>query len=384
MKRLVVFSHKLFRQTNQGLQTTGAFTIQIDALSPYFTEVMLCVPVKRELDFCGVNITAPNINFHPLPYYEGKFNFVCAIKVMRNQILEAVEQSDIGLIILPSYVGLLASIVCQVRKFPIFHWVVGDLSRILITRQGTSATRWIANHLAAPMISLTIKRLTRDTLTFYNGKILYDQGKKYHHVRISSSIHVNDIYHQQKNINSPIQVLFVGRLSPEKGVVDLLQAVSIMIARGDDVSLNIVGTGELKNELKQQANHLSISDRINFLDYVPIDKLLKDIYRSCDILVLPSHADQYPKVLLEGMSQGIPIIATNVGGIPSIVKDGVNGLLIPPGQPREIVEACERIVTNNNLQHSLVQNGLAFAREHTIEAETANMMSILKQYFEGV
>jgi glycosyltransferase involved in cell wall biosynthesis len=81
------------------------------------------------------------------------------------------------------------------------------------------------------------------------------------------------------------------------------------------------------------------------------------------------------------MSQSLPVIATDVGEVSTIIQNLVNGLLIPPGRPKEIVRAYKRIVTDNELRQRLVINGLEFARAHTVEAETDKMMKIVNDYF---
>ena len=381
MKRLVVFSHKLFRQTPAGLQTTGGFTIQMDALSPYFKHVTLCVPVNQDSEFQGVGISNPNISFHPLPYYEGRGDFLRNGLVFRRETIQAIGNADLGLILLPSYVGLLASTVCQRHRFPIFQWIVGNWSENIILHRRTPHTRWVASNIIALFIDWLTKRLTRNVMTFYNGRIIYDQDKSYHHIRTSSSIRADDINPRQKGLQSPYNLLFVGRLSPEKGISYLLEAMALMGPNCEDVILNIAGTGELENVLEEQTKRLAITHRVLFHGYVPIGEGLFNLYRSSDMLILPSLEDQQPKVLLEGMSQSLPVIATNVGGIPSIIQDGVNGLLIPPGQPDEIVKACKRILTDDELRQRLVSEGLKFAKAHTVESETESMMKLVEAHF---
>lgn len=381
MKHLVVFTHKPFRDTSEGMQTIGGFTIQMDALAPNFKQVTLCVPVSQDPEFYGVGVSCPNISFHPLPSYDGRRGFLQAGLIINKEIKKAIKNADIGLILLPSYVGLLASLVCQRHHFPIFQWIVGNWSENIVLRRRTPITRWLASKIIAPFIDWLTKRLTRDVLTFYTGCIIYNQDKPYHHIRTSSSIQASDIYSHQNDPQPPYNSLFVGRLSPEKGVSDLLEVIALMNTNCEEVMLDIAGTGELENVLKQQTKRFAITNQVIFHGYVPIGEELFNLYRSSDLIVLPSLEDQQPKVLLEGMSQSIAVIGTNVGGIPSIIRDGVNGLLIPPGQPDEIVKACKCILTDDELRQRLVCEGLKFAKAHTVESETESMMKLVKAHF---
>jgi len=382
MKGLAVFSHKLFRRTPDGLQTTGSFTIQMDALSPYFERVTLCVPVVDDAAFCGVGITRQNVCFHPLPNYRGRMDFLRCAPSIRRGILTALEHADLALIILPGYVGMLASILCQRRGFPIFQWVVGDWGQnVRARRHNPLARRWVSTAWT-PLLDRLMMRLTRDVLTFYNGRILYNRGKPYHFTRVSSSIREGDFYtREDTSPTPPYRLLFVGRLSSEKGVSYLLKATALLAAKGKAVELHVVGTGSSGEELLQQAQALSITSQVYFHGFVPHGKTLRQLYRESDVFILPSLQDQQPKVLMEAMSQSLPVIATNVGGIPSIIQDGKNGLLVPPARPEAIAAAIDRVLSDDELYRRLVSEGLAHVRAHTVEQETARMMRIVADNF---
>jgi glycosyltransferase involved in cell wall biosynthesis len=96
---------------------------------------------------------------------------------------------------------------------------------------------------------------------------------------------------------------------------------------------------------------------------------------------VPSLQDQSLIVLLEEMAYCIPVIATNVGAIPQIIQNGVNGLLIPPAQPEAINTMIKRVISDNELRHRLIQKGFEYASAHTVEKETTRIMQIVSVYF---
>jgi len=382
MTHLVVFSHKLFYRTSRGLQTTGAFTIQMDALAPYFERVTLCVPIIDSASFHGVSVTASNIDFHPLPHYAGKMGFLQTAPSMRREMLAVMEHADLALVILPGYVEVLASALCQRHRFPIFQWVVGDWSRSMLARRCNPLAHWWASIVLAPLLDWLMVRLTRDVLTFYNGRILYEQGKPYHFTRVSSSIQEGDLYIRNKvNATPPYRVLFVGRLSAEKGIAHLLKAIALLAAEGEAIELHVVRTGPLDAKLQRQAQTMNIAHLVHFHGFVPQGNKLRRLYRQSDVFVLPSLQDQQPKVLMEAMSQSVPVIATNVGGIPSVIKNGESGLLVPPAQPETLAVTIHHVLSKKELRQLLIEGGLAQARAHTVERETARMMRIISAHF---
>jgi glycosyltransferase involved in cell wall biosynthesis len=383
MSKLAIFTHKLFRGTPGGLKTTGGLTIQINALARYFDQINLCVPVTTDPNFSGLS-TGPNVIIHPLPHYGGQIGFIRALPEIRRKLLNVLEQSDLALAILPSYVGVVGSYLCQRRDYPLFQWVVGNWSRNVILRRQSPIGIWLASNILAPVLDGTIKWLTRDVLTFYNGKVPSNQAKSFHFPRTSSSVREQDIcVRDVPNLlpSSPLRLLFVGRLSREKGVSHLLKAIAQLVLTNEAVRLRVVGSGPLEDHLRRQANELKISDRVDFKGYVAEREALLKLYREADIFISPSLEDQQPKVLLEAMSQSLPLIATQVGGIPTIIKDSENGLLVAPADPEAIVEAIMKLKSDPRLRHRLVLAGIAYARNHTVEKETGRMIKIVASYF---
>lgn len=384
MKRLAIFSHKLFRRTPAGLQTDGAFVIQVDALASYFEQVVLCVPVVDDNEFQGIGITAPNVVFHPLPSFQGRASFLTITPTMRHDVLATVAETDLGLVTMPGYVGGWASFLCQRRHFPIFHWIVGDWGKNVLVGRRNRVARWGASMILAPLLDRLVARLTRDTLTFFNGRILYDQNRPFYYTRFSSSISQRGFYtrNTSAHLQPPHHLLFVGRLAPEKGITHLLDATKELITNDNTIELHIVGAGALEIDLRNRAEALTLTRHVFFHGFVPQGETLRRFYRKSDVFVLPSLYDQQPKVLLEAMSQSLPIVTTNVGGITSLIQDGHNGLLVPPAQPKAMAVAIRRVLTDSDLRQQLIENGLAYARLHTVEHETRQMMQIVAHHFD--
>jgi len=384
MRNLTIFSHKLFRRTPQGLQTTGAITLQIDALAPYFERVTVCAPVIDDSDFKGASVTQQNVHFHPLPHYPNQLAFLRLIPAMRREMLSALKNTDLALVILPGYAGVMASILCQRRKRPMFQWVVGDWGKNVKVRRNNRLTYFGASSLATPLLDRLMARLTRDTLTFYTGHILYHNHQPHQHVRISSSIRASDFYLRQATaeMHTPINLLFVGRLAREKGLSYLLEAIQILRNAEIPAILHLVGTGALERELQHKARELELENYVIFHGFVPHGTLLYQHYQNSDIFILPSLQEQQGKVLLEAMTQSLPVIASAVGGIPTVIQDGENGLLVSPANAQAIAEAVQRLIRDYPLRKKLIAGGLDYARAHTVEAEAAQMMRIVAQHFK--
>ncbi|PVX27207.1 MAG: hypothetical protein CW716_03500 [Candidatus Bathyarchaeum sp.] len=142
-------------------------------------------------------------------------------------------------------------------------------------------------------------------------------------------------------------VLFVGRLYHRKGLETLLQSVPPVLKEFSDVKFVISGTGFKQKEenLKNLAKELNIEDHVEFLGYVPDDKLPL-LYSASDIFVLPAIYENFPFAILEAQSTGIPVISTKVGGIAEFLVDNENGFVISPGDPEQLTAKVLALLKN--------------------------------------
>jgi len=128
----------------------------------------------------------------------------------------------------------------------------------------------------------------------------------------------------------------IGRLSPEKGHSDLLNAFSTVIGRGHDAHLAIIGIGPMEAFLRKQTAALGLEEKVHFSGF---RKDMVDCYNSLDLVIQASCTEGMPNVILEALAMGVPVIATDVGGTNEIVSDGVSGRLLRSGDAMLRVEA---------------------------------------------
>ena len=139
---------------------------------------------------------------------------------------------------------------------------------------------------------------------------------------------VNSI--KPKIFNNEFNLLFVGNLLLSKGVDTLLEAFSLIEKENSNIGLIFVGDGEEKERLLFRSRELGVESKVKFLGRVSYEQIPTLMYYS-DILILPSLHEGFGRVLLEAMSMHLPIIASNVGGIPLVIDDGKDGLLFEAG-----------------------------------------------------
>jgi glycosyltransferase involved in cell wall biosynthesis len=139
------------------------------------------------------------------------------------------------------------------------------------------------------------------------------------------------------------RLLAVGNLKTEKGFDLLLEATKILTSEHPDLRLSIVGSGSEESRLMARCGQLGIQDHVKFLGAIP-HREMPEQYRGADIFCLSSLREGCPNVIMEALATGIPVAATRVGGVPELVKDGVNGFLAKDLSPEAIAHAITQVM----------------------------------------
>lgn len=146
----------------------------------------------------------------------------------------------------------------------------------------------------------------------------------------------------------------VGRLAAEKGFDLLIQAVDRLLSAGREVELVIIGEGGERSRLEELLARLGRSERIRLLGYRAD---VRDWYEAFDVFALSSLREGLPNVVLEAMALEVPVLATRIAGVPRLIADGENGLLVEPGSVDGLTDALARLLSDAELRRRLGQAG---------------------------
>lgn len=170
-------------------------------------------------------------------------------------------------------------------------------------------------------------------------------------------------YQYRNNSSIPSKLLFVGRLSNEKGLNVLLDSLAILKSENVDFTLTVLGDGPSRDELEQQTKQLELNENVIFKGFVDQSTIREDLNNS-DVFILPSFAEGIPVSLMEAMAIGVPVITTYVGGISELVIDNETGLLCYASDSAGLAESIRKYFDDSKLIESVVKQG----RQH-IETE---------------
>jgi glycosyltransferase involved in cell wall biosynthesis len=394
---LAVFSGQYFYFDGIHYSTDEAFVKFVTSFYPCFEKIIFCDAVINAYEKKAYVLDDRKTEVCPLPYFS-VYSFVKNVVLTFPRIYRAIRGQvgnwDVVWLPAPHPVSLLFAFVCHRRHKPFFLMVRQNLLE-QVRHRNREMRRWAAMAVVATL-ELIFHRLARRHLTFTVGKEMYEaySGKESRVFQVAVSLISNkDIEDSSSmatiNLHGPIRLLSVGRLDPEKGLLHLIAAVEELIAeRHLAVVLRIVGKGLAGSEearLRQEVQRRQLTDCIVFLGYCSHGEELFRLYRESDIFILPSLTGEgIPQTLFEAMACGIPVIATRVAGIPSVIVNGDNGLLVSPGSSRQICEAIECLAKDDELRGRLIRRGFEIARRHTLDIERDRMISRVEELLDDI
>jgi glycosyltransferase involved in cell wall biosynthesis len=383
--RLGVVYHMPFWRDAAGRlrEIEGSFARYVDSLAPYFDEIVLCVPVLTEGPGEGTCVRADNVTLAPLGRFDGPKQFYPRLLQMLPRLFRFVRSVDVLHCRIPTPAATFAFRFARLLSRPCFVLVVGDLDALRDTVPYRGVRRWLWRAYVA-FEERNMQRMADCTLTFANGAALARKHSRAGRAVIetrTTTISLSDLATREDTCaGARARLLTVSRVDPRKGLAVLPDVVSQLVARGFDVSLDIVGPpvggpGEAEQRtIAARAAALGLADRIRLLGAVPLDRLLP-LYREYDLFVLPTlPGEGIPRVLLEAMTAGAPVVTTRVAGIPSLVSHDVNGILVDEATATSIAGAIERLLRDAGLRRRLIANGYETARGLTLEAQAMRMM----------
>lgn len=189
--------------------------------------------------------------------------------------------------------------------------------------------------------------------------------------------------------HEPGQLLTVARLVEKKGIEDAIDAVASLINSGYDVEYRIIGSGPREERLRSKVYDQGIGDHVTFLGNVTDDRLQEEL-RVAQVFVLPctiasnGDRDASPVALKEAMAAQVPCVSTSISGIPEIVTDGQNGILVEPDSPSQVADAIATLVDQPELRDELAQNARqTVVSQFDISSSVDQLLEIFRSLVEN-
>jgi glycosyltransferase involved in cell wall biosynthesis len=232
------------------------------------------------------------------------------------------------------------------------------------------------------------RKAMKNTDVLVNSPVLsekYTSISKSIHLIKTTTLRKHDFFRRDDTCKKDVvELLYTGRIEAEKGLFELVQAVSVLKKSNKNVNLNIVGwesdeKKSVEGALKKLALQLSITESVIFHGRKKIGAELNEMYRNADLFVLPSYHEGFPRTIWEAMANSLPVIATRVGAIPDYLTNYENALFVEPKNVAEIVFKVIELLENPSLRIKLISNAYIIAQENTLEIQAEKMIELVQK-----
>jgi glycosyltransferase involved in cell wall biosynthesis len=275
----------------------------------------------------------------------------------------------------PHPLAIALVVLARIRRKRVVLGVRQDTVEYFRSRVATRRSRRVLMGTAR-MLDLAYRGLARRVPTTVVGSQIaacYGGPRAGLHEMVVSLVRAEDVLPgleaRPNRRPGPILLLSVGRIEPEKTPLVLVDALSLLEQeRPGRYRLRWIGHGRLEQDVRDHAAALGLEALIELLGHVPFGPELLASYREADVFVHVAATEGVPQVLVEALAAGTPVVATDVGGVRTLIEDEETGLLVRPRNPRAVAAAILRL-EDTDLCRRLAQAGLERARQATLEAE---------------
>ena len=175
-------------------------------------------------------------------------------------------------------------------------------------------------------------------------------------------------------------------MDPAKGLLDIVEALGLLVKQGEEVVLDLVGWPEkgsdILSKIREMAEEEAISERVVFHGYQPVGPELFAFYRNADIYIIASQTSEgFPRTIWEAMAHSLPVVATRVGSIPDFIEGAA--VLVPPRNPQQFAAGIKQLIDNPEIRQQNIKKGLSLAQKNTLEVQVGEMSKMIQAWIDG-
>jgi glycosyltransferase involved in cell wall biosynthesis len=318
--------------------------------------------------------------FVPLPWYRSLVAPGAVPGLLRSRVAcwRAVGSADRVWLLGPHPLILALAAFAFVRRRPLYLGVRQDFPAYIASRRRRSGLL----RAAAVLLERSFRGLGRFCPVVAVGPEL---ARNYSHSRALLEIPVSLVSADQivdretaraSDYAGTKTILSVGRLDTEKNPLLLAEVLSRLVEAGGDWRLEVCGEGPLSAELAAELDRRGLAERAELAGYVPFDRGLIERYRAAHVLLHSSWTEGLPQVLLEAFAAGLPVVASDVGGIREALGGAV--ALVAAGDGAVAAARISAVAEDAPLREGLIDAGLDYIRRHTLEIESARVVRFLE------
>jgi glycosyltransferase involved in cell wall biosynthesis len=377
--RLAVYTDYVYRRRDGAVYAERAFALFLAALAEHVDRLVIVGRLDPRPGPSHYRLP-DEVEFVPLPHYSSLVDVRESLPAMARSLgrfWRVLRDVDTAWLLGPYLLSVAFAAMAALRGRRVALGVRQDTLGYVRSRH--PGRRWV--HLAARALDATYRAMGRRWPVVAVGPDIarrYGGGRRVLPITVSL-VRENQIVSggegASRAYDGQLVALSVGRLEREKNPLLLADVLARLRERDERWRLVVAGEGPMEGELRDRLRQLGVESAADVRGYVPIDGGLPELYRSSHALLHVSWTEGLPQVLFEAFAAGLPVVATEVGGVPAAVGDAA--LLVPPGDAERPALELERLAADPELRERLVTAGLERVREHTLEAEAGRVAEFL-------
>lgn len=382
--RLAVLDDGLFVRTGAGdvrpLSATFNRYVEAVARSGAFGRVRYLVPVRDlrageaqpPLDPVDESV----LEIVPTAFFGGIADYLLRAGWIAGHnwpiLARVIGDSDLLWLRLPASNALLALAAARRQGVPHFGWLAGSVRSVARAQMRSGPSRWLAEMVGGgyDLVSSLAGR----------GGPLWTLDADLFASAVTAAEVAQTASGPVSRRDGPWRVVWAGRMAREKRLSDLVEAVRRVRLSGHDVCLVLIGDGPARPALEALLDGVP-RDRVEDHGYVGERAAYMDLLRGGDLLVHPSGAEGVPKVLVEAMAAGLPVVAADAGAVHQVLGAGTRGRLVAVGDVARLADVIAGLLDDESERGALRERGLAWAAEHTAEAQAGRLVGRLRDHF---
>lgn len=388
--RLGVYTDLVYRRDEGGLSTDLSFILFATALRRWVDEIVLFGRLDPAPGRSPYSVPTDRVRLVALPHYASVASVPDVLRAFRRAratFAAELEQLDAVWIFGPHPFALEFARVARKQGTPVFFGIRQELPTYIARR--LPSRWWLWAIPAAHGLELAFRRLARSTPTVVVGQRLAAiYGRNGGPVLATgvSLVEAADVVSRtqaEKSWEGSLTLLSVGRLESEKNPLLLPEILALLRDRDERWRLRVVGIGPMAADVRRRAEELGVADALDLCGYVAYGEDLFAEYRGAHAFLHISLTEGLPQVLFEAQAAGLPIVATDVGGVSAALSGGATGLLIQPNDAEAAVSALLRLAAEPDLRRRLIDAGLSIAAKETCDAQTERIARFFRSQLAG-
>ena len=380
MRVMVTFGHRFLRTSNGHIYTRG--TVDYSFLSRYlavFDEVVVLSRVEDvdEIQPDKNRTDGPNVSIFPLPYYFGPMQFFKRYREVKAAVKRAVDAADAYILRVSGHEGTMLWHHLRKKGIPYGVEVVTDPWDVLAPGSVKTILRpFLRRKMTRDLVRQCRYASVAAYVTEYSLQKRYPPGcwsTHYSTIDLPADAILDESVVNRRteriaaklDAGEPLRLCFVGGMSQLYKAPDILiSSAADCIKNGVNLELVMVGDGELRPQLEEQAETLGAAEKIHFLGSLPPGQAVYEQLDQADLFVLPSRQEGLPRAVIEAMARGMPCISSTVGGVAELIG---HEYLVPPGNIEALSKKIKEVVSDKEALHQMSHRNLKKSHKYCID-----------------